>query len=128
MSNNVIYKKTSQFGIESCRKFREKREMAMNKMAKAQAEMKTKLNLSGKVVESTQSSPSEDQVSIKKERYFNKQKRGTVIPAKRKLVKRMMYECVVQPVDHAVHPGPPSSPSAPQSNKPDCCFQMCKPI
>ena len=102
--------------------------MAMNKMAKAQAEMKTKLNSSGKVLVSTQSSPSEDQVSIKKEPYFNKQKHETVIPAKKKLVKRMIYEYVVQPVDHAVHPGPPSSPAAPQSNKPDCSFQMGKPI
>jgi hypothetical protein len=89
-------------------------------------EVVMKLNAAGVgVVVSTKVEP-EKVVKISTEPRF-KPKIGSVIPAKRRSVKRMMYDSVAQAIAHVFRPRPPPSSSAdPQYS--DSCFKKSKRI
>nr|POF10193.1 hypothetical protein CFP56_14133 [Quercus suber] len=99
----------------------------MSKMQ--QAEMFMKLNPSGGVIctnmepkKVVKSSPSEEQVTVTEPIWLNKQKPGSVIPAKRRSVKGMVFKYVAESVENVFGaPCLPSSPEALKSNKDKSC-------
>ncbi|KAB1202396.1 hypothetical protein CJ030_MR8G020193 [Morella rubra] len=103
--------------------------MAMGKMR--EPEIVTKLNPGGEVVcakveperKAVSLSPGHELVRLRTESWF-KPKRGSVIPAKRKSVKRM-FDLIVQSIAHVLCARPlPSSSATPRPSKLDSCFKM----
>ena len=89
-----------------------------------EAEMFMKLNPSGGVIctnmepkKVMKSSPSEEQVTVTEPIWLNKQKPGSVIPAKRRSVKGMVFKYVADSVENVF--GAPCLPS--KSNKAKSC-------
>ncbi|KAL4596076.1 hypothetical protein ACB092_12G138500 [Castanea dentata] len=102
----------------------------MSKMQEAEIFMK--LNPSGGLIctnmepkKVVKSSPSEEQVTVAEPIWLNKQKSGSVIPAKRtrRSVKGMVFKYVAESMENVFRaPCLPSSPEALKSNKAESCI------